>query len=56
MKTTVFIRSVWGVPELLEQGVEELGLHLVEVNAVMEVGDSEASQIHQQVEDGPEGD
>ena len=42
------------MPEFLEQRVEEVGLHLVEIKTVLVVGYGETSQIHQEVEDGPE--
>ena len=42
------------MPEFLQQGVEEVGLHLVEINTVVVVGYRETPQIHQQVEDGAE--
>ena len=34
--------------------MEQMGLHLVEVNTVVVVRHGETPQIHQQVQDGPE--
>ena len=42
------------MPEFLEQRVEEVGLHLVEINTVVVVGYCQTPQVHQQVEDRPE--
>ena len=42
------------MPEFLEQRVQEVGLHLVEINTVVVVGYCQTPQVHQQVEDRPE--
>ena len=41
------------MPEFLQQGMEEVGLHLVEINTVVVVGYGETPQVHQKVEERP---
>ena len=42
------------MPELLQERVEEVGLHFVEINTVVVVGYGETPQVHQKVEERPQ--